>query len=118
MMLVVVAYDVNTESAAGKRRLRRVAKICEGYGQRVQNSVFECWLNTALLVLFRSKLLAETDRETDSLRRILPGRQLERSDRTLRLETLPMIPTDPLSSSPHREPLAHIPASQPFPREY
>src|SRR6266571_2180227 len=47
MMLVVVAYDVNTESAEGRRRLRRVAKICKDNGQRVQNSVFECWVDMA-----------------------------------------------------------------------
>lgn len=68
MMLVVVAYDVNTESPEGKRRLRRVAKVCEDYGQRVQNSIFECWLDTALLVTFRARLVEETDQTTDSLR--------------------------------------------------
>ncbi len=47
MMLVVVAYDVNTETTEGRRRLRRVAKICKDNGQRVQNSVFECWIDMA-----------------------------------------------------------------------
>jgi CRISPR-associated protein Cas2 len=68
MMLVVVAYDVNTESLAGRRRLRRVAKLCEDYGQRVQNSVFECWIDAALWVGFRARLLAEIEGELDSLR--------------------------------------------------
>jgi CRISPR-associated protein Cas2 len=68
MMLVVVAYDVNTESEAGRRRLRRVAKICEDYGQRVQNSVFECWLDPAQWIALRAKLVAETRNELDSLR--------------------------------------------------
>ncbi len=68
MMLVVVAYDVNTESASGKRRLRRVARVCENYGQRVQNSVFECWVDPAQWVQFRAKLLAETAEDRDSLR--------------------------------------------------
>ena len=47
MMLVVVAYDVNTETAAGRKRLRRVARVCEDCGQRVQNSVFECLVDAA-----------------------------------------------------------------------
>jgi CRISPR-associated protein Cas2 len=68
MMLVVVAYDVNTETPIGKRRLRRVAKICEDHGQRVQHSVFECWLDAALMVAFRARLIAETDGAVDSLR--------------------------------------------------
>jgi CRISPR-associated protein Cas2 len=68
MMLVVVAYDVNTESAAGRKRLRRVARICENHGQRVQNSVFECWLDLAKWVEFKAKLLAEINDERDSLR--------------------------------------------------
>ena len=48
-MLVLVTYDVNTETAAGRRRLRKVAKVCVDYGQRVQNSVFECVLDNAQL---------------------------------------------------------------------
>jgi len=68
MMLVLVAYDVNTESEGGKRRLRRVAKVCQNYGQRVQNSVFECWIDAAQFVALRAKLLAEADVDRDSLR--------------------------------------------------
>jgi CRISPR-associated protein Cas2 len=68
MMLVVVAYDVNTETSAGKRRLRRVARICENYGQRVQNSVFECWIDLALWVKLRADLAKEIETEHDSLR--------------------------------------------------
>ncbi|HZQ55075.1 MAG TPA: CRISPR-associated endonuclease Cas2 [Bryobacteraceae bacterium] len=68
MMLVVVAYDVNTETAAGKRRLRRVARACENYGQRVQNSVFECWIDPAQWVKLRADLVAEIATELDSLR--------------------------------------------------
>ncbi len=67
-MLVLITYDVNTESDGGKRRLRKVAKICVDYGQRVQNSVFECMLNPAELVLVREKLLKSIDEEHDSLR--------------------------------------------------
>jgi CRISPR-associated protein Cas2 len=68
MMLVVVAYDVNTESVTGKRRLRRVARLCENHGQRVQKSVFECWIDPALWVQFKAKLVAEIASDRDSLR--------------------------------------------------
>ena len=68
MMLVVVAYDVNTESREGRRRLRRVAKTCEDYGQRVQNSVFECWVDAAQWVNLRGMLLREIAVDLDSLR--------------------------------------------------
>jgi CRISPR-associated protein Cas2 len=68
MMLVVVAYDVNTETASGRRRLRRVAKACEDHGQRVQHSVFECWIDMAKWVAFRGRLLGEIEAGQDSLR--------------------------------------------------
>lgn len=67
-MLVVVSYDVNTEDAAGRRRLRRIAKICQDHGQRVQFSVFECEVTPALWVELRARLLAVLDPATDSLR--------------------------------------------------
>lgn len=67
-MLVLVTYDVNTETAAGRRRLRNVAKACVNYGQRVQNSVFECMLDAAQYALFKAELAALIDPETDSLR--------------------------------------------------
>ena len=68
MMLVVVAYDVRTESDGGVRRLRRVAKVCENRGQRVQNSVFECLVDAAQWVRLRADLVAEIEAEEDSLR--------------------------------------------------
>lgn len=68
MMLVVVAYDVSTESEEGRRRLRRVAKVCEDKGQRVQNSVFECLVDAAKWVRVRADLVGEIDQGTDSLR--------------------------------------------------
>jgi CRISPR-associated protein Cas2 len=68
MMLVVVAYDVSTENSEGRRRLRRVAKICKDHGQRVQNSVFECWIDMAHWVVFRSRLVKEIAEDRDSLR--------------------------------------------------
>ncbi|MBV8847187.1 MAG: CRISPR-associated endonuclease Cas2 [Bryobacterales bacterium] len=67
-MLVVVAYDVNTESEEGRRRLRRVARVCESYGQRVQNSVFECLVDAAGWIRVRARLIGEISEEEDSLR--------------------------------------------------
>jgi len=67
-MLVVVAYDVSTDTDEGRRRLRRVAKVCESTGQRVQNSVFECLVDAAQWVRLRAALLKEIDEAHDSLR--------------------------------------------------
>ncbi len=73
-MLVLVSYDVNTEDTAGKRRLRRIAKLCDSWGQRVQFSVFECLLDYAQWLKLRSALLAEMDEEKDSLRFYMLGK--------------------------------------------
>lgn len=67
-MLVVVSYDVSTESAAGRKRLRHVSKACLDHGQRVQFSVFECLLEPAQWTALRARLLGLIDPETDSLR--------------------------------------------------
>lgn len=67
-MLVLITYDVNTEDAAGRRRLRQIAKQCVNYGQRVQNSVFECILDAAQAKMLQSKLCAIMDEKRDSLR--------------------------------------------------
>ena len=67
-MLVLVTYDVNTEAAAGRKRLRKVAKWCVDYGQRVQNSVFECLLDAAQYAVFKAQWIQLIDPETDSLR--------------------------------------------------
>ncbi len=67
-MLVLITYDVNVETREGKRRLRRVAKVCVNYGQRVQNSVFECLVDPAQLVQLKTELNKEIDPEKDSLR--------------------------------------------------
>lgn len=67
-MLVVITYDVNTETAAGRKQLRKIAKECVNYGQRVQNSVFECSLDAAQYRLLQSKLYDLMDPEFDSLR--------------------------------------------------
>ncbi|URI06015.1 CRISPR-associated endonuclease Cas2 [Aquincola tertiaricarbonis] len=67
-MLVIVCYNVNTEDRAGRRRLRRVAKVCESTGQRVQKSVFECQVTLAQMEDLERRLLAEVDLKTDCLR--------------------------------------------------
>lgn len=66
--MVLVAYDVNTESPEGQRRLRHVAKLCENRGQRVQNSVFECLIDPAQWVELRGNLIGVINQERDSLR--------------------------------------------------
>jgi len=67
-MLILVTYDVSTESSAGRRRLRRVAKVCQDYGQRVQKSVFECKVDKTTYELLEHRLLDEIDRQEDNLR--------------------------------------------------
>lgn len=67
-MLVLVTYDVSTTDEAGPRRLRRVAKACVDYGQRVQNSVFECTVDPEQWTRLKLRLLAEFDQGKDSLR--------------------------------------------------
>ena len=67
-MYLLVAYDVATSTPSGARRLRRVAKICLDYGQRVQNSVFECKIEPAQYVEFKTRILAEISCQHDSVR--------------------------------------------------
>ncbi len=67
-MMVVVSYDVSTIDPKGQARLRRVAKLCRNYGQRVQFSVFECSVDPARWAFLRNKLMNEIDPEVDSLR--------------------------------------------------
>lgn len=67
-MLVLITYDVNTETAAGRRRLRQMAKCCVNYGQRVQNSVFECLVDAAQCRALQARLVSLMDEQTDSLR--------------------------------------------------
>ena len=77
-MLVLITYDVNTEDAAGRKRLRRIAKECVNYGQRVQNSVFECLLDAAQCRMLQAKLRSIMDEERDSLRFYYLGKQYEK----------------------------------------
>ena len=67
-MFVVIAYDVNTESAEGKKRLRKVSKECQNYGQRVQNSLFEFSIDYGTLLKLKNKLEKIIDKNKDSLR--------------------------------------------------
>ena len=76
-MLVLITYDVNTEDSAGRKRLRQIAKQCVNYGQRVQNSVFECLLDPAQCKLLQAKLCAIRDPEKDSLRFYYLGKRYE-----------------------------------------
>lgn len=67
-MLVLITYDVSTQTKAGRTRLRKVAKECVNYGQRVQNSVFECVVDASQLLMLKDKLCMLIDDEVDSLR--------------------------------------------------
>lgn len=77
-MMVLVTYDVNVETAEGRRRLRHVAKVCEDHGQRVQNSVFECLLDPAMWVSLKATLEDEIDHKKDSLRYYFLGSNWQR----------------------------------------
>jgi CRISPR-associated protein Cas2 len=77
-MMVVVSYDVSTVDRPGRRRLRRVAKLCKDYGQRVQNSVFECSLDPTQWAVLRRRLLVIYEPEEDSLRFYFLGRNWQR----------------------------------------
>ena len=67
-MMVLVTYDVNTETLAGQKRLRKVARACQNFGQRVQNSVFECVIDPARLKQLQNTLAGLMDAEKDSIR--------------------------------------------------
>ena len=67
-MFLLITYDVSTETAEGRRRLRKVAKTCQDYGQRVQNSVFECIADAGQALKIKNKLIKLIDPEEDSLR--------------------------------------------------
>ncbi len=77
-MFVLVSYDVSTMDKAGRRRLRRVAKTCKDYGQRVQFSVFECIVDPAQWAVMRQKLVDEINQKTDSLRFYFLGSNWQR----------------------------------------
>lgn len=74
-MMVLVTYDVNTETSAGRKRLTKVAKECKAYGQRVQNSVFECLISPAQLKQLQHALEEIIDKDKDSIRYYYLGDQ-------------------------------------------
>lgn len=76
-MLVLITYDVNTQDASGRKRLRQIAKQCVNYGQRVQCSVFECLLDAAQCRMLQAKLCSIMDAEKDSLRFYYLGNKYE-----------------------------------------
>lgn len=76
-MMVVITYDVNTESKEGIKRLRKVAKECKNHGQRVQNSVFECLIDYGTFLTLKRKLDIIINKETDSLRYYMLGNKWE-----------------------------------------
>lgn len=82
-MKVIITYDVNTVSEHGARRLRQVAKACQNYGIRVQNSVFECVLDEAKFVVLRKELLSIIDREQDSIRFYFLGNNWQKRVETI-----------------------------------
>lgn len=77
-MMVIVSYDISVVTPSGRRRLRRVARICSDYGQRVQNSVFQCLVNNDQWVVMRAKLLGIFNPEEDSLRFYFLGQNWKR----------------------------------------
>ena len=76
--MVLITYDVSTRDALGRKRLRRVAKVCKNYGQRVQNSVFECLVDPAQWTVLRRELLEEVNLQEDSLRFYFLGKKWRR----------------------------------------
>ena len=86
-MMILVTYDVNTKLTEGKRRLRNVAKVCLDYGQRVQNSVFECSLTPADFIELKHKLVKIIDDETDSIRFYLLGKNWQNRIETIGQDT-------------------------------
>ena len=78
-MYILITYDVDTTTPSGAKRLRQVAKACKDYGQREQNSVFECQLSDAQLTLLKDRISAIIDTSLDSIRIYLLNRQCEKT---------------------------------------
>lgn len=87
-MLVLITYDVDTISETGQKRLRKVAKACQDYGQRVQNSVFECRLSESQFVILKNRLIGIINPKLDSVRFYFLGNNWNR-----RIETIGKIST-------------------------
>ena len=86
-MLMLITYDVNTETREGRARLRRIAKACLNYGQRVQNSVFECIVDPAQFAELKHRLSEIIDKEKDSIRFYFLGSKWERKVESLGVVT-------------------------------
>ena len=86
-MLLLITYDVNTTTPAGAKRLRQVAKLCEKFGIRVQNSVFEVMVDGAQLVKLKAQLIKLIDPECDSVRIYKLGNSYEH-----KIETMGKVP--------------------------
>lgn len=86
-MMVLITYDVNTETEAGKRRLHKVAKACRDYGQRVQKSVFECIVDAAQLRQLQARLERIINKETDSIRYYYLGNEWRNRVRHVGVDT-------------------------------
>lgn len=95
-MLVLVSYDVSTEDLNGQRRLRKVAKVCLNYGQRVQYSVFECIVDPAQWVRLRHSLIELIDQEKDSLRFYFLGSNWKRRVEHIGAKGVPNLEEDTL----------------------
>lgn len=86
-MYVLITYDVNTSSVDGQKRLRKVARCCKDYGQRVQNSVFECLINGSDFAHLRSKLIGLINEDLDSIRIYQLGKNYQTKIEHLGLKT-------------------------------
>jgi CRISPR-associated protein Cas2 len=98
-MLVIVSYDVSTLTPEGRRRLRRVARACLDYGQRVQNSVFECNLDNATWILLQQRLMTEVNLQEDSLRFYFLGNNFSFRDTIEQQEFYYVLISDSLKDS-------------------
>jgi CRISPR-associated protein Cas2 len=95
-MLVLITYDVSVISEGGQRRLRRIAKACQDYGMRVQNSVFECDVDSAQFVILRDRLVDIFDPENDSLRFYFLGKKGRRKVEHMGAKVVPDVFNDTL----------------------
>lgn len=95
-MLVLITYDVSVVSEGGQRRLRRIAKICLDYGMRVQNSVFECEVDSAQFVILKSQLTEIFDPDHDSLRFYFLGKKGRKKVEHVGTNTVPDVLEDTL----------------------
>jgi CRISPR-associated protein Cas2 len=95
-MLVLITYDVNITSIGGSKRLRKIAKTCLDYGMRVQNSVFECEVDTARFVVLKNKLMQIFDSEKDSLRFYFLGKKGRQKVEHVGIKAVPDVLKDAL----------------------